>query len=61
MYADKYLIAMVIVYFKRANYHLSEYTVDNFFIAMLVDICQQVIYFIYIGRHYEILCYNTHS
>lgn len=32
--ADKYLLAMVFVYFKRANFTLSEYTRLNFFVAL---------------------------
>ncbi|NXJ97364.1 SPDYA protein, partial [Corythaixoides concolor] len=32
--ADKYLLAMTFVYFKRANFTLSEYTRHNFFLAL---------------------------
>ncbi|XP_038074358.1 speedy protein A-like [Patiria miniata] len=32
--ADKYLIAMVFAYFKRANYTISQYTRMNFFVAL---------------------------
>ncbi|XP_066451202.1 speedy protein A [Eleutherodactylus coqui] len=32
--ADKYLLAMAFVYFKRAGYNLEEYTRANFFVAL---------------------------
>ncbi|XP_075125592.1 speedy protein A [Leptodactylus fuscus] len=32
--ADKYLLAMTFVYFKRAGFHMNEYTRDNFFVAL---------------------------
>ncbi|XP_063800924.1 speedy protein C isoform X2 [Pseudophryne corroboree] len=32
--SDKYLIAMVLVYFKRAGLHTSDYTSMNFFVAL---------------------------
>ncbi|KAM5125893.1 speedy protein A [Mantella aurantiaca] len=32
--ADKYLLAMTFVYFKRAGYSINQYTRDNFFIAL---------------------------
>ncbi|XP_063293520.1 speedy protein C isoform X2 [Pelobates fuscus] len=32
--SDKYLIAMVLVYFKRAGLYTSEYTTMNFFVAL---------------------------
>ncbi|XP_068116229.1 speedy protein C [Hyperolius riggenbachi] len=32
--SDKYLIAMVLAYFKRAGLHIKEYTPMNFFIAL---------------------------
>ncbi|KAG8226588.1 hypothetical protein J437_LFUL007280 [Ladona fulva] len=34
VYADKYLIAMVITYFKRAGYSYQDYSVFNFFVAL---------------------------
>lgn len=32
--SDKYLLAMVLVYFRRANLKLSEYTCSNLFLAL---------------------------
>lgn len=32
--SDKYLLAMVLVYFQRANLKLSEYTCSNLFLAL---------------------------
>uniref|UniRef100_A0A8W4FIY3 Speedy/RINGO cell cycle regulator family member C n=1 Tax=Sus scrofa TaxID=9823 RepID=A0A8W4FIY3_PIG len=32
--SDKYLLAMVLVYFRRANLKLSEYTLSNLFLAL---------------------------
>ncbi|XP_075719567.1 speedy protein A [Rhinoderma darwinii] len=32
--ADKYLLAMTFVYFKRAGFNVNEYTRDNFFVAL---------------------------
>ncbi|XP_040286565.1 speedy protein A [Bufo bufo] len=32
--ADKYLLAMTFVYFKRAGFHMNEYTRTNFFTAL---------------------------
>ncbi|EPQ06516.1 Speedy protein C [Myotis brandtii] len=32
--SDKYLLAMVLVYFRRANLQLSEYTCSNLFLAL---------------------------
>ncbi|MBW01145.1 Speedy protein C, partial [Eschrichtius robustus] len=32
--SDKYLLAMVLVYFQRANLQLSEYTHSNLFLAL---------------------------
>ncbi|XP_053305222.1 speedy protein C [Spea bombifrons] len=32
--SDKYLIAMVLAYFKRAGFHTSEFTTMNFFVAL---------------------------
>ncbi|XP_071595942.1 speedy protein A [Heliangelus exortis] len=32
--ADKYLLAMTFVYFKRANFTINEYTRSNFFVAL---------------------------
>jgi len=32
--SDKYLLAMVLTYFKRASLPIKEYTVENFFIAL---------------------------
>ncbi|XP_008250015.3 speedy protein C [Oryctolagus cuniculus] len=35
-YSDKYLLAMVLVYFQRAHLLLHEYTQDNFFLALFL-------------------------
>ncbi|VDD75931.1 unnamed protein product [Mesocestoides corti] len=34
LYADKYLLAMTFVYFKRCNFDLNEYTRTNFFCCL---------------------------